>query len=123
MPPLSEQHMHWLRQAYVELAPALKAQGLDPDRSLQVAAACLHTAARHEARWGAPRQFLLSNDGCTVGVQHENLRLETFPLEQALDTPAIESLRATEQMMQVTQELPVEELDRQHNHSAPALIR
>lgn len=118
MPLLSEQHMNWLRQAYVELAPALKAQGLDPDRSLQVAASCLYTAARHEARWGAPRQFLLSADGCTVGVQHENLRLETFSLKQALDTPAIESLRATEQMMQ---ELPAEAVDRQHNHGAPAL--
>lgn len=118
MPLLSEQHMHWLRQAYVELAPALKAQGLDPDRSLQVAAACLHTAARHEARWGAPRQFLLSNDGCTVGVQHENLRLETFPLEQALDTPAIASLRAAEQLLQAKQERPPAEVNREHSRSA-----
>ncbi|MBA4264580.1 MAG: hypothetical protein C0453_05820 [Comamonadaceae bacterium] len=123
MPLLSEQHMNWLRQAYVELAPGLKAQGLDPDRSLQVAASCLYTAARHEARWGAPRQFLLSTDGSTVGVQHENLRLETFPLEQALNTPALESLRATEQMMQMPQELPAEEVHRQHDHNAPALRR
>lgn len=118
MPLLSEQHMNWLRQAYVELAPALKVQGLNPDRSLQVAAACLHTAARHEARWGAPRQFLLSNDGCTVGVQHENLRLETFPLEQALDTPAIASLRATEQLLQAKQEMPPAEVNREHSRSA-----
>ncbi|MDR7152203.1 hypothetical protein J2W49_004179 [Hydrogenophaga palleronii] len=79
MPLLSEQHMRWLRQAYVELAPALKAQGLDPDRSLQVAAACLHTAARHEARWGAPRQFLLSNDGCTGGPAARELAPGNLP--------------------------------------------
>jgi len=121
MPLLSEQHMNWLRQAYVELAPGLKAQGLDPDRSLQVAASCLHMAVRHEARWGAPRQFLLSSDGGTVGVQHENLRLETFPLKQALDTPAIESLRATEQMVQAPQEITTAGIDRQQHHSAPTL--
>lgn len=123
MPLLSEQHMSWLRQAYVDLAPALKAQGLDPDRSLQVAASCLYTAASHEPHWGAPRQFLLSSDGGTVGVQHENLRLETFPLIQALNTPAIESLRATEQMMQTRQEIPAAGVEHQYDHSAPASRR
>jgi len=120
MPILSEQHMHWLRQAYVDLAPGLKAQGLDPDRSLQVAAACLHTAARHESHWGAPRQFLLSNDGSTVGVQHDNLRLETFPLKQALDTPTIESLKATEQMLRAQQAVPTAEMDRHLSRGAAA---
>lgn len=119
MPLLSEQHMNWLRQAYVELAPALKAQGLDPDRSLQVAATCLNTAVQHQARWGAPLQFLLSNDGSTVGVQHDNLRLETFPLKQALDTPTLESLKAVEQAQEALAQ-PVAEAERLHSRSAAA---
>jgi hypothetical protein len=119
MPLLSEQHMNWLRQAYVELGPALKAQGLDPDRSLQVAASCLKTAVQHQARWGAPLQFLLSSDGTTVGVQHENLRLETFPLKKALDTPTLESLKAVEQAQEAPAQ-PVAKAERLHSRSAAA---
>jgi hypothetical protein len=58
-----------------------------------------------------------------VGVQHENLRLETFPLAQALDTPAIASLRAPKQIMQTPQERSAAGIDLQHDHSPPALRR
>lgn len=100
MPALSDRHMHWLRHAYDELRPELHAQGLNSEQCLQVAAACLSAAAQHHNTWGDPRQFLFNPESGRLGVQHDNLRLHTFPLDQALNTPTQASLSEAHEAFQ-----------------------
>ncbi|MFN3493393.1 MAG: hypothetical protein ACK40L_02690 [Hydrogenophaga sp.] len=92
-PSLPPEHRQWLQQARAELAPRLSAHGLNGEACLQVAAACVCSAARH-ARWGAPRQFLVSPDGQRVGIQHENLRLSELEVSTALQTSTGQHLQA-----------------------------
>jgi Uncharacterized alpha/beta hydrolase domain (DUF2235) len=80
-----------LRQAYTELAPGLKAQGLSPDQCLQVSAACTACAARN-ADWGSPERFMLSKDGERVAVQHVNGRFEELRVDQALERSTVSHL-------------------------------
>lgn len=82
-PRLSEQTKALLRQSYTELAPGLKARGLDADRCLQVSAACVAKAAEHPD-WGHPKRFLLSKDGEQVAVQHQNGRFDEVQVDAAL---------------------------------------
>jgi hypothetical protein len=84
-PQMSEQHKAWLRQAYVELAPGLKTQGMSPEQCLQVSAACVASAAEHGA-WGEPRRFMLSKDGARVAVQHPDGRFDELRVADSLRT-------------------------------------
>lgn len=105
-PQMSEQHKTWLRQAYTELAPPLKASGLDAGQCLQVSAACVATAAGR-GEWGEPRRFLLSKDSERVAVQHQNGRFEEVRIDEALKSSAHTHL-ARAHDAQTTQTLPPE---------------
>ncbi len=105
-PQMSEQHKTWLRQAYTELAPPLKAIGLDAGQCLQVSAACVATAAGR-GEWGEPRRFLLSKDSERVAVQHQNGRFEEVRIDEALKSSAHTHL-ARAHDAQTTQTLPPE---------------
>jgi Uncharacterized alpha/beta hydrolase domain (DUF2235) len=91
-PLLSAADKATLKQAYTELAPGLKAQGLSPEQCLQVSAACTACAARN-ANWGAPDRFMLSNDGERVAVRHQNGRFEEMRVDQALERSAVSHLQ------------------------------
>jgi len=121
-PVLSPEHMDWLRQAYEDLSPELKARGLDAERCLQVAAACVCATARRQAMLGPPREFMLSGDGQSVGVMHEVGVLREVSVPQALQTPTLEHLRTLEREQQAAPEV---EAGRpwQHEHAAPVLVR
>lgn len=90
-PLLSAADKATLRQAYTELAPGLKAQGLSPEQCLQVSAAC--TACARNADWGAPDRFMLSKDGERVAVRHPNGRFEELRVDQALERSAVSHLQ------------------------------
>jgi len=121
-PVLSPEHMDWLRQAYETLSPELKARGLDAERCLQVAAACVCATARRQAQLGPPREFMLSGDGQTVGVMHEVGVLREVSVPQALQTPTLEHLQTLEREQQQAREV---ETSRpwQHGHATPVLAR
>lgn len=95
-PNIPPEHRHWLQQAQAELTPKLSAHGLTGDACLQVAAACVCSAARN-ARWGAPQRFLVSPDGQRVGIQHENLRLSELDVPTALQASTGEHLKAAQE--------------------------
>lgn len=78
------------------LEPKLSAHGLNRDACLQVAAACVCSAARN-ARWGNPQRFLVSPDGQRVGIQHENLRLSEVDVPTALQASTGEHLKSAQE--------------------------
>lgn len=121
-PRMSPEHMDWLRQAFEELSPGLKAWGLDAQRCLQVAAACVCATARRQAQLGPPREFMLSGDGQSVGVMHEVGVLREVSVPQALQTPTLEHLHTLQREQQPAREV---EAGRswQHEHAAPVLKR
>lgn len=84
-PRLSEQTKAQIRQSYTELAPGLKAHGLDSEQCLQVSAACVAKAAEHP-HWGDPKRYLLSKDGQHVAVQHHNGRFDEVKVHEALQS-------------------------------------
>jgi Uncharacterized alpha/beta hydrolase domain (DUF2235) len=84
-PRMSEETKAQLRQSYIELAPGLKARGLDSDQCLQVSAACVAKAAEHP-HWGDPKHYLLSKDGEQVAVQHQNGRFDEVRVDEALQS-------------------------------------
>jgi hypothetical protein len=86
-PRLSEQTKAQIRQSYTELAPGLKARGLDSEQCLQVSAACVAKAAEHPD-WGDPKRYRLSKDGEQVAVQHHNGRFDEVKVNEALQSSA-----------------------------------
>lgn len=92
-PKMTEQHKAWLRQALTELSPGLKAHGLSAEQCVQVGAACTVCAARHAPDWGDPRRFLVSKDGETVAVQHQNGRFDELRVDRALERSAVSHLQ------------------------------
>lgn len=82
-PRISEPTKAQLRQAYAELAPGLKARGLDSEQCLQVSAACVAKAAEHPD-WGDPQRYLLGKNGDQVAVQHQNGRFDEVRVNEAL---------------------------------------
>lgn len=92
-PKMTEQHKAWLRQSLTELSPGLKAHGLSAEQCVQVGAACTVCAARHARDWGDPRRFLVSKDGETVAVQHQNGRFDELRVDQALERSAVSHLQ------------------------------
>ncbi|MDQ7743815.1 hypothetical protein [Hydrogenophaga pseudoflava] len=86
-PRISEQTKAHLRHSYTELAPGLKARGLDSGQCLQVSAACLAKAAEHPD-WGDPKRYLLSRNGEQVAVQHQNGRFDEVRVDEALRSSA-----------------------------------
>ncbi|MEZ5662593.1 MAG: DUF2235 domain-containing protein [Burkholderiaceae bacterium] len=101
LPQVSRQHMAWLRQSYAAIAPALKAQGLDDARSLQVAAACVRSVARWERLLGEPRRYLVSKDGQSVAICHEVNVLREVSVPQALETSCRDHLAAANAMREL----------------------
>ena len=93
VPKMSEQHKAWLRQSLTELSPGLKAHGLSAEQCVQVGAACTVCAARRAPDWGDPRRFLVSKDGETVAVQHQNGRFDELRVDRALERSAVSHLQ------------------------------
>ena len=98
-PQMSEEHKAWLRQAYTELAPHLKAQGKTPEQCLQVAAACVASAAEH-GHWGKPQEFMLSKDGERVAVKHQDGRFDELRVDESLRTSATAHLDRAQQVQE-----------------------
>lgn len=86
-PRISEQTKAHLRQSYTELAPGLKARGLDSGQCLQVSAACVAKAAEHPD-WCDPKRYLLSRNGDQVAVQHQSGRFDEVRVDEALRSSA-----------------------------------
>lgn len=116
-PRLSEQTKALLRQSYTELAPGLKARGLDSEQCLQVSAACVAKAAEHP-HWGDPKRYLLSKDGEQVAVQHRNGRFDEVRVDEALQHSATTHLDRA-QALQQTPEHAAPQTER----AEPALAR
>ncbi|MBL8387414.1 MAG: hypothetical protein JNK17_04305 [Hydrogenophaga sp.] len=76
-----------------ELSPGLKAHGLSAEQCVQVGAACTVCAARHARDWGDPRRLLVSKDGETVAVQHQNGRFDELRVDWALERSAVSHLQ------------------------------
>ncbi|MCB2016587.1 MAG: hypothetical protein KDF54_03585, partial [Hydrogenophaga sp.] len=109
-PTMSPEQKATLRQAYLELAPGLKAQGMSPDQCLRVSAACVASVATH-GEWGDPRRFLLSKDGERVAIQHENGRFDELRVDQALQQSAnahLDRAQAAEQNQAVAKSAQAE---------------
>lgn len=119
MPPETKAR---LKQAYMALAPGLKAQGMSPEQCLRVSAACVASAATH-GEWGDPRRFLLSKDGKQVAVQHENGRFDELRVDQALQSSANAHLDRA-QAAQASRETPQVQAERTAPvQTEPALTR
>lgn len=105
--PLSEQMKAHLRQSYTELAPGLKARGLDSGQCLQVSAACVAKAAEHPD-WGDPKRYLLSRNGEQVAVQHPNGRFDEVRVDEALQCSANAHLDRAQALQQSPMASPPE---------------
>lgn len=121
-PRMSEQTRAQLRQSYTELAPGLKARGLDGEQCLQVSAACVAKAAEHPD-WGDPKRYLLSKSGEQVAVQHQNGRFDEVRVNEALRSSANTHLDRA-QALQQTQATPAAQPERAAPvQTEPALVR
>lgn len=98
-PLMSEQTKAQLRQSYTELAPGLKARGLDGEQCLQVSAACVAKAAEHP-EWGDPQRYLLSKNGEQVAVQHQNGRFDEVRVNEALQSSTTAHLDRVQDLQQ-----------------------
>ncbi|WP_143434189.1 DUF2235 domain-containing protein [Hydrogenophaga sp. H7] len=98
-PRMSEQTKAQLRQSYTELAPGLKARGLDGEQCLQVSAACVAKAAEHPD-WGDPKRYLLSKNGEQVAVQHQNGRFNEVRVDEALQSSTTAHLDRVQDLQQ-----------------------
>lgn len=98
-PRMSEQTRAQLRQSYTELAPGLKARGLDGEQCLQVSAACVAKAAEHPD-WGDPKRYLLSKNGEQVAVQHQNGRFNEVRVDEALQSSTTAHLDRVQDLQQ-----------------------
>ncbi|WP_382175015.1 hypothetical protein [Hydrogenophaga luteola] len=98
-PVMSEQTKAQLRQSYTELAPGLKARGLDGEQCLQVSAACVAKAAEHPD-WGDPQRYLLSKNGEQVAVQHQNGRFDEVRVNDALQRSTTAHLDRVQDLQQ-----------------------
>lgn len=98
-PRMSEQTKAQIRQSYTELAPGLKARGLDGEQCLQVSAACVAKAAEHPD-WGDPKRYLLSKSGEQVAVQHQNGRFDEVRVDEALKNSANTHLDRAQELQQ-----------------------
>lgn len=121
-PRMSEQTKAQLRQSYTELAPGLKARGLDGEQCLQVSAACVAKAAEHPD-WGDPKRYLLSKSGEQVAVQHQNGRFNEVRVNEALQSSTTDHLDRA-QALQQSQTTPVAQPERAAPvQTEPALTR
>lgn len=121
-PRMSEQTKAQLRQSYTELAPGLKARGLDSEQCLQVSAACMAKAAEHPD-WGDPKRYLLGRNGEQVAVQHQNGRFDEVRVDEALQSSTNTHLDRA-QALQQAQATPAEQPERAAPVQAePALTR
>lgn len=121
-PRISEQTKAQLRQSYTELAPGLKARGLDGEQCLQVSAACVAKAAEHPD-WGDPKRYLLSKNGEQVAVQHQNGRFDEVRVNEALQSSTTAHLDRV-QALQQAQETPTVQPERSAPvQTAPAMAR
>jgi hypothetical protein len=121
-PRISEQTKAQLRQSYTELAPGLKARGLDGEQCLQVSAACVAKAAEHPD-WGDPKRYLLSKSGEQVAVQHQNGRFNEVRVNEALQSSTTDHLDRA-QALQQSQTTPVAQPERAAPvQTEPALTR
>lgn len=121
-PRMSEQTKAQLRQSYTELAPGLKARGLDGEQCLQVSAACVAKAAEHPD-WGDPKRYLLSKSGEQVAVQHQNGRFNEVRVNEALQSSTTDHLDRA-QALQQTQTTPAAQPERAAPvQSEPAMAR
>jgi hypothetical protein len=121
-PLMSEQTRAQLRQSYTELAPGLKARGLDSEQCLQVSAACVAKAAEHPD-WGDPKRYLLSKNGEQVAVQHQYGRFDEVRVNEALQSSTTAHLDRA-QALQQTQPTPAVQPERAAPvQTEPALTR
>lgn len=121
-PRISEQTKAQMRQSYTELAPGLKARGLDGEQCLQVSAACVAKAAEHPD-WGDPKRYLLSKNGEQVAVQHQNGRFDEVSVDEALQRSTTTHLDRA-QVLQQTQATPAVQPERAAPvQTEPALTR
>lgn len=121
-PRMSEQTKAQLRQSYTELAPGLKARGLDGEQCLQVSAACVAKAAEHPD-WGDPKRYLLGRNGEQVAVQHQNGRFDEVRVDEALQSSTSTHLDRA-QALQQAQATPAAQPERAAPvQTEPALTR
>jgi hypothetical protein len=121
-PRMSEQTKAQLRQSYTELAPGLKARGLDSEQCLQVSAACVAKAAEHPD-WGDAKRYLLGRNGEQVAVQHQNGRFDEVRVDEALQSSTNTHLDRA-QALQQAQATPAAQPERAAPVQAePALTR
>lgn len=121
-PRISERTKAQLRQAFTELAPGLKARGLESEQCLQVSAACVARAAEHPD-WGDPQRYLLGKGGDRVAVQHVNGRFDEVRVNEALQSSTTAHLDRVEALQQA-QATPTPQPERATTVAAePALSR